>query len=769
MRGGHLGETTLLRRVVGDLAADERLSAERHLRRCASCRQALGTSERLDGALRAAGQMLAVAPATPEAFSADDPFARRPAAGERRASNLGFDLREAAQAAARATAEARDHARRLSSALSEDERQKSLKAIDLDAHRDRLALAYALDSLVDRIEEDPTLRRGFAGAVLERLEREGPEFSARTEPKSAAEYALPLADLRGRALLLSGAAALWCGDLEAARIHLLGAWEQFAAGRGSEGSFARVEALEALRRIVVGRHGEAAALGQRAMASFSITAHGGDLARATLAAGLAAWGAGRRREALALLRKSALGFGRAQAWSGFVTAACAAALSLLSDGRIEESRRAFRELRRRKARRAPLDDRMFVRETERIALLLGRDPSKGRKKQKDQGAFSAADAVLLRGASVRAENLVSAALDSDEKLQIALADLHGHPARGFALFYACQKGNLLVAQDPLRALELARGVFEEAKTLVDSEAGVRLSAPVPRETLQAETKILESASQVQLGYALDSGMAAVEAHHFFRAGGDVGFGLALADYYEGQAAGFARDYVAGEHLLKKELKVFAEFGQDNLMARAEAALATLYLQRGDEARALTHFDHAIDNLDPQQDAKQLAIALNNRGHALLRLRRSDEARISYARALTMARKLDARAIIQNVRNGLAELEFQRGQYDRALRAFAELARAARAACWKMEQLFADLYVAECLGRLGREEEMEERIIALRVERKANPFAPSPAMEELFDCLDRGMLDADVIAHVRQAFEDEAKGIRRRFQRLEFAG
>ena len=66
----------------------------------------------------------------------------------------------------------------------------------------------------------------------------------------------------------------------------------------------------------------------------------------------------------------------------------------------------------------------------------------------------------------------------------------------------------------------------------------------------------------------------------------------------------------------------------------------------------------------------------------------------------------------------------------------------------MEQLFAELYVAECLGRLGRDEKMADTIIALRVERKANPFAPSPAMEELFACLDRGILDVDLVAHVR---------------------
>jgi tetratricopeptide (TPR) repeat protein len=375
---------------------------------------------------------------------------------------------------------------------------------------------------------------------------------------------------------------------------------------------------------------------------------------------------------------------------------------------------------------------------------------------------------LAESAEGLAEGLVAAARESDAKLDEALRALYGNPARGFALLYACQKGNTLVAQDPLRALELARAVFEEAKSLMDANTETRLATPAPRETVQAEAKLLESNAQTQLGYAMDARVAAAEAREFFRAAGDVGFGLALADYYEGSAAGFGRDYIAGERLLKKALKVFAEFGQDNLIGRAEAALGTLIMQRGDDNRALLYYEHAIEVFDPVEDGKQLASTLNNRAGSLMRLKRFEEARSSYARALSLARKLNAQAVVQNVRNGLAELEFQRGRYERAIRAFSDLASVARKASWKMEQLFAELYVAECLGRLGREEEMAEMITSLRIERKANPFAPSPAMEELFDCLDRGILDADLVAHVRRYLQDEANGVQRAYEPLRLA-
>jgi tetratricopeptide (TPR) repeat protein len=372
---------------------------------------------------------------------------------------------------------------------------------------------------------------------------------------------------------------------------------------------------------------------------------------------------------------------------------------------------------------------------------------------------------LAQSAEPLAEELIAAARESDGKLDGALRALYGNPARGFALLYACQKGTALVAQDPLRARELARAVFEEAKSLMDANTEARLATPAPRESVQAEAKLLESQAQNLLGYPTEARVAAAEAREFFRASGDMGFGLALADYYEGAAAGYAKDYVAGERLLKKALKVFAEFGQDNLMGRAGAALGLLYLQRGDETRSLAYFDHAIELFDPIEDARFLTASLINRAMALLRLGRLDEARTSYAKALSSARKLQLKGFLVAIRSGLAQIDIQRHEYGRALRAFQELSRDERAAGWTQQAFFADLYAAECLGRLGRDEQMGEAILALRAERRVNPFAPSPAMEELFSCLDQGALDADLVAHVRSYLEDEANGVQKKYQPL----
>ena len=65
--------------------------------------------------------------------------------------------------------------------------------------------------------------------------------------------------------------------------------------------------------------------------------------------------------------------------------------------------------------------------------------------------------------------------------------------------------------------------------------------------------------------------------------------------------------------------------------------------------------------------------------------------------------------------------------------------------------------------------MAAEVEALRRERQANSFAPSPAFGELFVCLDQGMLDADLIAHVREYLQDEENGVKRAYRPLRLVG
>ena len=69
-----------------------------------------------------------------------------------------------------------------------------------------------------------------------------------------------------------------------------------------------------------------------------------------------------------------------------------------------------------------------------------------------------------------------------------------------------------------------------------------------------------------------------------------------------------------------------------------------------------------------------------------------------------------------------------------------------------DSLCARLYVAECLGRLGHEEQMAEAVEELRRRDGASPWGEAEALGELFACFDRGDLDAGLIEHVRTYVE-----------------
>jgi tetratricopeptide (TPR) repeat protein len=373
---------------------------------------------------------------------------------------------------------------------------------------------------------------------------------------------------------------------------------------------------------------------------------------------------------------------------------------------------------------------------------------------------------LSQAAEKPAELILQAARAGADELAAAMRSLDGQPYRGFALLYAAQKAFALVPEDPARARLVADLLFAEGATLGPATPDSRVSTPAPRQAVQAEATLLKAYALLQSSEPFLAREAIVPARELFRESGDLGFGAALCDYYEGQSASYSHDYASAERLLKRALAVFSEFGQDHLRARAEVALGTLLLHRGESTRALQYLERAAGSFDPGQDAQFLVPTLNNRAQCLMRLERFDEARAALAKSMNLCLRFGFRSHLLFVRNGLAELDVHRGRYQRALRAFGEIVKEVTS---PIDVAFARLYIAECHARLGGYGPMAVEIEALRRERQANPFAPSPALGELFVCLDQGVLDADLIAHVREYLQDEENGVKRAYRPLRLVG
>jgi hypothetical protein len=395
---------------------------------------------------------------------------------------------------------------------------------------------------------------------------------------------------------------------------------------------------------------------------------------------------------------------------------------------------------------APADERekflsQFKR-TSRPADRLGRLSFDGRQ--------MAAEIVKLAG-----EQGIEAAR---ARIQAAESD----PARGYALLYAAQLAMPKVSSDPAMFVELAKAIESASRSLPFlKDKGP--AQPVCREQVMGEAQLLESNALNFLGLPAKAREAASAARNAFVEAGEDSFALALVDYYEGSAANFEGDYRSAWKLLRLSLEEFRLYGQENWSGKAEAALGTLLLTRDRNASALYFFDGALQTLHPEQDAAAYGITLANRAYSQLQLSRLDAAKASYARALGFARRLDLRTLILGIRYGLASIEIKKEHFLKALNSFSKIAEDARSEGLDAHVLSARLREAECLGRLGKRDEMLTRVRALRREIPEYSVEFDSPLRELFAQADEADVSSELVAHVVEYLEARERGVQKGYR------
>ncbi|MFI5198123.1 MAG: hypothetical protein ACHQJD_05850 [Thermoanaerobaculia bacterium] len=368
-----------------------------------------------------------------------------------------------------------------------------------------------------------------------------------------------------------------------------------------------------------------------------------------------------------------------------------------------------------------------------------------------------------------ANHVVKAAAEKGlERTKELLGRLEADPCRGYAYLYACQLAMPKASNDPAMYVEFARAVADATRSLPYlKDKGP--AQPICREQVLGEAGLLESNALNFLGKPSEARTAAQKARIGFLEAGEDSFALALADYFEGSAASFESDAKDAWKLLRRAHSEFLLYGQENWQGRAEAAIGVLLSNRGRAIPALGFFESALRNLHPERDEAAYASTLVNRGYALVRLSRFDAAKATYARALRMARRLGMKVSPLTIRYGLASIELLKGNTLRALNAFTRLSADAEGIAQRV--LTADLRVAECLGRLGREAEMLERIEQLRASADIASVESDPALRELFASVDDRSVNHELLAHVARFAEARDRGARMTYKpfRLVAAG
>jgi tetratricopeptide (TPR) repeat protein len=345
-----------------------------------------------------------------------------------------------------------------------------------------------------------------------------------------------------------------------------------------------------------------------------------------------------------------------------------------------------------------------------------------------------------------------------EKAQELLGKIESDPSRGYAYLYACQLAMPKTSSDPARYVEFAKVVSDATRSLPYlRDKGP--AQPVCREQVLGEASLMESNALNFLGKPAEARLAAQNARASFVEAGEDSFALALVDYFEGSAASFENDERGAWTLLRRAHSEFQLYGQESWTGRAEAALGTLLVHRGKNAAAIRFLDGALTNLHPEQDGSAYAQLLVNRGCALVQLGRLDAAKATYAKALSIARRLDMTVSVLMIRTGLALIDLASGKLSRALMLFERIGQEARSLDLSVDVLCAELRIAECLGRMGREQEMLDRVERLSASPDAESLRHDLALRELFESVEKRTVNHEFLAHIARFVEARDRGAR----------
>jgi tetratricopeptide (TPR) repeat protein len=723
----HPDEATLLRAVVGGLPERRQADLRRHIARCRPCRKERDATRRLHERLSGVGDSLA--------FSSDDPFERRPTWREVKAAGP-----PPAKMMAAALGRLASEKQRIIAALEEDA-AGAARALDLDDAACRLAAAHVLE---EAVAADPT------GRLADFASRN----AGRDLANGDAEFVVSGAQLRALAHLVAGNWRLSIGRWEEAAADFSGAWAALGAIDAPEHLCAWVEVGESLRRSYDGRPIEGRLLAERALETFERYGFRRGILRARHARAVALYTASEFREAhrefRAVLRsKDATGLDRARAVSG-------AAFCLAARGRFHEAAKEYSPVRRKLKGEGAMVEQYVLQGEMKVALGTA---GRWHPLRDGHAAFALPEAGGAFHARALGVEIVKAVLEEGlEKAKELLGKIETDPSRGYAYLYACQLAMPKVSSDPAMYVEFARAISEATRSLPYlKDKGP--AQPVCREQVLGEAGLLESNALNYIGRCAESRQVAEKARLSFVEAGEDGFALAIADYVGGSAASFEGDFPSAWKPLKKALLEFQLFGQENWIGRAEAALGTLLVHRNRNESALHVFDGALRNLHPQLDEVPYCYTLTNRASSLALLDRLDAARATYAKALGIARRLDLRVAVFTVRYGLASIELRKGQIFKALTSFEKLAADARAQGFEQRVLSAELRAAECLGRLGKREEMLTRVRVLRRELPDAAVSSDAAIRELFAQADEADVSSELVAHVVDYLEARDRGVR----------
>jgi tetratricopeptide (TPR) repeat protein len=370
-----------------------------------------------------------------------------------------------------------------------------------------------------------------------------------------------------------------------------------------------------------------------------------------------------------------------------------------------------------------------------------------------RGAASLATIALEASEAARTESgrILEAAKSSGQELDSFLSgsSLSDLTVR-FALLYALQEAGLEIAESPMRALGLALAALDRLQGEVAGDPLTPAERILPLRTVAAQAHLLAGQGRNWTGELEQARGHLEQAYRAFGESTGDDLSLAIVELCESQRRAFAGDPGAGLSLARRARATFEELELEEHVARARVAEGISLSKLGRENEALDAYQSALPVFEKRELWSNYVGAVNSLGACLSSLGRLDDARKEYARALKVVSRQRHAAWVGYIRNGLALVLFQAGNYRGAALAFFQTSRLFQDVGNVANALTASLYEIESLARCGQPARAAQRFEIFRTEVARHNALDPAIVRQLEAALSGGDPDLEAVAVLRRS-------------------
>jgi len=306
----------------------------------------------------------------------------------------------------------------------------------------------------------------------------------------------------------------------------------------------------------------------------------------------------------------------------------------------------------------------------------------------------------------------------------------------FALLYALQEAGLGIAESPMRSLGLALAALDCLRKEKAEDSPTPVGRVLPLRAVAAQAHLLAGQGRNWTGELEQARFHFGNAYRAFGESTGDETNLANVELCESQRRAFAGDPVAGLSLAGRARATFEELELEDYVARARVVEGISLSKLGRQSEALEAYQSALPVFEKRELWSNYVGAVNSLGACLSSLGRLDDARREYARALKVVSRQRHAAWVGYIRNGLALVLFQAGNYRGAALAFLQTSRLFRDVGNIANALTASLYEIESWALCGQPARAAQRFEIFRTE-VARHNALDPAIVRQLEAALRG--------------------------------